>query len=215
MFPDTSTAVAGDVDPGELEPVSRPRLQRRSQRFREFVASRHIIPATDQSSATIKNENGKLIRCGLHAQLPNRATVKICDRKKIGARSVRDLQGVIARLHRISFRAEAIADDHGDDSAQKRPDLILKIDHRDTTIMRVTDILIGDDVSNAVRFWLRFSRRDREESGAAIAQGKLAAFHVCEIQWRRASLFEIGEGCERQERKQCCEKELKAATVHA
>ena len=81
--------------------------------------------------------------------------------------------------------------------------------------MRMTDKLIGHNVSDEVRFCFCFSRRDGKESGAPIVQRKLPALYVGETQWINASLFEIGDAFEREKGKERCEKQLKAATIHA
>lgn len=74
-----------------------------------------------------------------------------------------------------------MADNRGDNSAEERADLILKIDHRNAPIMRVPDILIGNGAPDAVRFWFRIARRHREKSGATVREAELAPFYIRKI----------------------------------
>jgi hypothetical protein len=165
---------------------------RGGKRSREFVTSRHIAPATNQLPAAVENKNGEIIGCRLNTQLPNRSAVKICDREKIGTRRVLDLSRGVTWLDRIGFRAKPAANDCGNDAAQEARDSILKIDYRDITVMRVTDVLIGNGISDAMRFWLGFSRSYGEESGPTVGQEKSTTLNVCKSEWISASLFEIG-----------------------
>ena len=154
----------------------RPPLQQSPSfldRLRQRFEARHVIPAADEPPLSIENENGKLRRKRIDPELHNCFPVKISDHENVVARIPVDVAVRIHFLDVLRFDIEPMPNHRGNQSAQRRQDVLLKIHQSNQAEFRITQRNLGDTISNGLRLRFIAGVDDRKNCYVPIRGGNL------------------------------------------
>src|SRR5882724_4919357 len=134
----------------------------------------------DQASVSVENKNTELGRDRRDAELRDRFAVEIRDDVNIVARVSVNVALRICLLDVFRFRVEAMPNNGGNHSAQRRQDVLLKIHECNQTDFWIAQSYLGNAIANGLCFRFIAAVDDRNDRDVAVGSEKLVPIDVGE-----------------------------------